>query len=109
MKHEQKNNSELHPLVGIDQVIHAPARLMMMTYLYVVESADFVFLMRMTDLTWGNLSTHLSKLESAEYVNIEKTFKGKKPQTVISLSEKGRNAFWEYKKKLQKVLDDLPD
>jgi DNA-binding MarR family transcriptional regulator len=98
-----------HPLAEIDQIIHAPARLMMLTYLYVVESADFIFLMRMTGLTWGNLSTHLSKLESAGYVKIEKTFKGKKPHTIISLSDQGRAAFREYKNNLQQVLNDLPD
>lgn len=100
---------ELHPLADIDQVIHAPARLMVLTYLYVVESADYVFLIRLTGLTWGNLSTHLSKLEEAGYVAINKEFRGKKPHTTISLTEQGRAAFREYKKSLQQVLDDLPD
>lgn len=99
----------LHPLANIDQVIHAPARLMVLTYLYVVESADYVFLMRLTGLTWGNLSTHLTKLEEAGYVTINKEFKGKKPHTTISLTKQGRAAFREYKQSLQQVLDDLPD
>ena len=59
---------ELHPLADINQIIHAPARLMVLTYLYVVESADYVFLMHLTGLTWGNLSTHLTKLEEAGYI-----------------------------------------
>lgn len=101
--------TELHPLASIDQVIHAPARLMVLTYLYVVESADYVFLMRLTGLTWGNLSTHLTKLEEAGYITINKAFKGKKPHTTLSLTIQGRNAFREYKKSLQQVLDDLPD
>ena len=63
---------ELHPLADIDQIIHAPARLMMLTYLYVVESADYVFLTRMTGLTWGNLSTHMSKLEESGYIEMLK-------------------------------------
>jgi len=96
-------------LVNIDQIIHAPARLTVLTYLYVVESVDFVFLKNMTGLTWGNLSTHLSKLEEADYVTIEKKFKGKKPHTMIRLTDKGRAAFREYKQNMQKVLDDLPD
>jgi DNA-binding MarR family transcriptional regulator len=100
---------ELHPLADIDQVIHAPARLMVLTYLYVVESADYVFLMRLTGLTWGNLSTHLSKLEEAGYIAINKEFKGKKPHTTIGLTKQGRTAFKEYKKNLQQVLNDLPD
>ena len=100
---------ELHPLASIDQIIHASARLMVLTYLYVVESADYVFLMRLTGLTWGNLSTHLTKLEEAGYIMINKEFKGKKPHTTISLTKQGRVAFREYKKCLQQVLDDLPD
>jgi DNA-binding MarR family transcriptional regulator len=102
------NHPDLQRLVDIDQVIHAPVRLMVMTYLYVVESADFVFLRNVTDLTWGNLSTHLSKLEEAGYVEIEKTYKGKKPHTVIRLTDQGRSAFSTYKEELKGVLDDLP-
>ncbi|MCK4900437.1 MAG: transcriptional regulator [Anaerolineales bacterium] len=100
---------ELHPLADLDRVIHAPARLMVLTYLYVVESADYIFLMRLTGLTWGNLSSHLSKLEEAGYVEIVKEFKGKKPHTMIRLTPQGRAAFREYKKSIQQVLDDLPD
>jgi DNA-binding MarR family transcriptional regulator len=100
---------EMHPLADIDQIIHAPARLMVLSYLYVVESADYVFLIRLTGLTWGNLSTHLSKLEEAGYVAIDKEFRGKKPHTTISLTDQGRAAFREYKKSMQQVLDDLPD
>ncbi len=101
--------AESHPLAHIDQIIHAPARLMVMTYLYVVESTDFVYLMRLTGLTWGNLSTHLSKLEEAEYVSVQKEFKGKKPHTMIRLTEQGRMAFREYKNEMQQVLGSLPD
>jgi DNA-binding MarR family transcriptional regulator len=106
---DQRTHPELHPLADIDQVIHAPARLMVLTYLYVVESADYLFLQRLTGLTWGNLSTHLTRLEEAGYVTISKRFKGKKPHTSVSLTEQGRAAFREYKKSMQQVLDDLPD
>lgn len=104
-----KADPELHPLAEIDQVIHAPARLMVLTYLYVVESADYVFLLRLTGMTWGNLSTHLGKLEEAGYITVTKEFKGRKPHTTIKLTRQGRNAFKEYKKSMQQVLDDLPD
>jgi DNA-binding MarR family transcriptional regulator len=100
---------ELHPLADINQVIHASARLMVLTYLYVVESADYVYLLRLTGLTWGNLSTHLTKLEEAGYITIQKEFIGKKPHTTISLTPPGRTAFREYKKSMQQVLDDLPE
>ncbi len=109
MTEQQIDQGKLHPLADIDQIIHAPARLMVLTYLYVVESADFVFLREMTGMTWGNLSTHLSKLEEAGYVRIEKGFKGKKPHTMIRLTDQGRHAFRDYKKNMQHVLDDLPD
>jgi DNA-binding MarR family transcriptional regulator len=104
-----RTHPELHALANIDQVIHAPARLMVLTYLYVVESADYLFLQRLTGLTWGNLSTHLARLGEAGYVTINKQFRGKKPHTTISLTGQGRAAFREYKKSMQQVLDDLPD
>ena len=109
MNNQQATPVELHPLADIDQIIHASARLMILTYLYVVESADYVFLMHLTGLTWGNLSTHLTKLETAGYVEIEKTFRGKKPHSVVHLTPEGRQAFREYKQSMQQVLDDLPD
>lgn len=107
MAASEKDN--LHPLTDIDRLIHAPARLMVMTYLYVVESADFIFLMNLTNLTWGNLSSHLSKLEEAGYVQIEKTFIKKKSHTIVQLSEEGRQAFKGYKARMQQVLNELPD
>ncbi len=100
---------DLHPLAGIDPIIHASARLMILTYLYVVEKADYVFLMRLTGMTWGNLATHLNKLEESGYIQIQKTYNGKKPQSILSMTEKGRTAFRAYKKSMQQVLDDLPD
>ena len=82
---------------------------MILMYLYTLDSADFVFLLRATELTWGNLSSHLTKLENAEYVEIEKKFVGRKPRTMIRLSKKGRNAVQEYRKNMQEVLNNLKD
>ena len=109
MTGDQADREMLHPLADIDQVVHAPARLMVLMYLYVVESADFTYLKRLTDLTWGNLSTHLSKLEQSGYVDIDKEFRDKKPHTMIRLTEQGRAAFKAYKESMQQVLDDIPD
>jgi len=100
---------EIKPLADIDPLIHAPARLMVLTYLYVVDSIDFVYLKRVTDLSWGNLSRHLSKLEEAGYVELEKSFQDKKPHTMIRLTEQGREAFRAYKDNLGQVLDSLPE
>lgn len=109
MANREAGAEEMHPLIELDRTVHAPARLMVMTYLYVVESAEFMALMHLTDLTWGNLSTHLSKLEEAGYVAIQKEFRGKKPHTVIQLTPDGRAAFRAYKEQMQQVLNDLPD
>ena len=106
---QSEQKPDLHPLADIDPIIHSSARLMVLTYLYVVESVDYVFLKNITGLTWGNLSTHLSKLEKAEYVEIEKECEDKKPRTTIRLTERGRDAFKTYKEQLLEVLDELPD
>ena len=101
-------NDETPTVPSIDKLIHEPARLAIMANLYVVENADFLFLMRRTDLTFGNLSSHLSKLEAADYVRIEKTFKGKKPNTMIHLTPSGRKAFKDYRKSMKRMFEDLP-
>jgi DNA-binding MarR family transcriptional regulator len=95
-------------ITKIDKLIHEPSRYTLMAYLYVVEVADFLFLIRQTGMTWGNLSAHLSKLEAAGYVIIEKGFLGKKPHTTVRLSDQGRNAFEEYRGNMKRVLDRLP-
>jgi len=95
-------------LKNIDRLIHEPTRLMIMTQLYVVESADFLFLQHQLQMTPGNLSSHLSKLEEAGYVEIVKEFIERKPHTALELTKKGRNAFREYQQNLKQVFSDLP-
>jgi DNA-binding MarR family transcriptional regulator len=106
MAEQQIGPAGIDALLNLDPIIHAPARLSVLTYLSVVESSDFVFLKNMTGLTWGNLSTHLSKLEEAGYVEIEKQFKDKKPQTMIRLTDEGRAAFQAYRQDIRRALDD---
>jgi len=96
---------DLRSLTELDRLIHEPARLLIVTVLATVESADFLFLQRETDLTKGNLSAHLSKLENTGYVNIEKTFKGKLPLTVCKLTESGRDAFEKYRQQMQNFIE----
>ena len=100
---------DLKSIGDVDRLIHEPARLMIMALLYVIESGDFTFLMSQTGLTWGNLSSHMSKLESAGYVEVEKEFINRKPRTMLHLTEEGRAAFRTYKNRMVQVLDDLPD
>jgi DNA-binding transcriptional ArsR family regulator len=97
-------NDDLRSLTDLDRLIHEPARLLIVTILSTVESADFLFLQRETDLTKGNLSAHLSKLEEAGYVNIEKTFKGKLPLTVCKLTQTGQQAFDGYRQQMQDFI-----
>jgi len=98
------SENDHHTIAEIDRLIHEPARLMIMAYLYVVESADFLFLMHQTGLTHGNLSSHMSKLESAEYIEVVKEFVDKKPHTMLRLTYTGRGAFQEYRERMMEVL-----
>jgi DNA-binding HxlR family transcriptional regulator len=107
MPSKKKEKDEQSQIMEIDKLIHEPARLMIVAHLYVVESADFLFLMRQTGLTFGNLSSHLSKLEKADYVKIKKEFVGKKPHTMLELTKKGRDAFLTYRKNMKQVFEDL--
>ena len=90
--------------VVLDRLIHEPARLVLMANLAIVDQADFVFLSRRTGLTAGNISSHMSKLEDAEYVTVEKSFVGKKPRTVYSLTAAGRKAFEQYRDEVGTLL-----
>lgn len=93
----------IRELSSLDRVIHEPARLMIMTILYAVEEADFVYLQRECGLTQGNLSSHLTRLEERSYLTISKTFKGKYPLTLCRLTKKGRQAFEAYSAALRCV------
>ena len=96
--------TDLPSVKDIDKLIHEPARLMIMSYLYVVESADFLFLMRQTGLTFGNLSSHMTRLENAGYLNVEKEFVGKKPNTKLRLTPLGRQAFDGYRRSMSQIF-----
>lgn len=80
-----------------------------MAQLYVVQSADFLFLQRQTQMTPGNLSAHLSRLEDAGYVEITKEFIERKPHTALALTNKGRDAFKQYCRDLRQIADKLPE
>ena len=91
-------------LPSLNQSIHAPVRLSIITVLISVMEADFNYLKEVTGTTDGNLSTHLSKLESAGYIKVVKTYAGKKPKTICSITEKGRKAYGEYIEALERYL-----
>lgn len=92
----------------LDRLIHEPGRLAIMTILSSVKAADFVFLQRTTGLTKGNLSSHLTKLEDAGLVRIEKRFVLKKPNTNVELTPEGRKRLakhWEQLERLKSLSE----
>lgn len=99
-KHEPTTSA-----ADLDRLVHEPARLLILAQLSVVESADAVFLQRQTGLTWGNLSSHVGKLEDARYIRVDKKFVGKKPHTMLRITEAGREAFETYRRKIRQVLE----
>lgn len=91
-------------MTELDRVIHEPARLQIVALLAGVAEADFLWLLRESQLTKGNLSSHLARLEEAGYVAVEKTFRGKIPLTLLRLTDAGRAAFEGYKRAMKAVL-----
>jgi DNA-binding transcriptional ArsR family regulator len=93
-------------LANLDRRVHDPARLAILTALSACERADFLFLLRITGLTKGNLSSHLSKLEEAGLVEIEKRFVAKKTQTLVRLSDAGRRAVESYWREMEEIREN---
>jgi DNA-binding transcriptional ArsR family regulator len=106
---EQAERLELSELIEVDRVIHEPARAAIMAVLYGVQSADFKFLLETTRLTKGNLSVHARKLQGADYLAIEKSFRNNYPHTEYRLTNKGRAAFRAYVSKLKLLSKTLRD
>jgi DNA-binding MarR family transcriptional regulator len=97
-------NEQLRSIAELNRIIHEPGRLMIAAILSAVEECDFRYLEHETGMNKGNLSSHLSKLEEAGYVQITKTFRGKIPQTLLRLTDAGRRAFEEYRRALKGAL-----
>ena len=97
-------NQHIQKIAELDRVIHEPGRLMIVALLYAVERSDFLYLQHETGMNKGTLSSHLSRLEEAHYVEVVKTYRGKIPQTLLSLTAEGREAFVMYRRKLKAAL-----
>ena len=95
------DNRPYEELANLDRLIHDPARLSILTVLQKAAFAEFLFLQRVTGLTPGNLSGHLSKLEEGGMVKVDKQFLGKKPHTLVQLTDKGREAIDKHWKQLE--------
>jgi DNA-binding MarR family transcriptional regulator len=95
-----------HPTRRLDPTIHQPTRLGILTAAAEAKRIDFVSLRDLLDVTDGNLSRHLSTLESAGYVEIEKTFEGRKPRTWIAATAAGRKALAAEIAALREIVGD---
>ena len=104
-----ENQFELTDLIEVDRILHEPARAAIMAVLMGVESADFKFLLEMTQLTKGNLSVHAKKLQEADYIRIEKSFQNNYPHTEYRVTKKGKAAFQEYIKRLKWLTEAVED
>jgi DNA-binding HxlR family transcriptional regulator len=93
---------------SVDRVLHEPARLLLTALLYPVEDADFLFLLRESGLTKGNLASHLARLEEAGYVVVRKGYQRRIPHTDYRLSAAGRAAFRSYREQMRRTLGRLP-
>lgn len=90
---------------GLDDVIHGRVRLGIVAYLASAEVADFTELKDLLEVTQGNLSVHLRKLEDAGYVAIDKSFVGRKPLTRVRLTQAGRAAFASYLQAMGQLVE----
>jgi DNA-binding MarR family transcriptional regulator len=97
-----------HPRLELDEAIHQPVRLSLLSLLAHAAKVDFAFLRDHLQLKDSNLSQHLSALETLGYVTIEKVFEGKRPRTWVSLSEQGRAAWDEYLRVLRQIVEEPP-
>lgn len=90
--------------LSLDPLLHSELRLAVVSLLLTAEEADFVYIKEQTNATAGNLSVQLDKLSSAGYVEINKTFKGKKPRTTCRITPLGLKAFEDYVEALKSYI-----
>lgn len=88
----------------LDPILHSQTRLAIVSILIGLEAAEFIYLKEKTQSSAGNLSLQLNKLQQAEYISIEKGFKGKYPVTTCKISQKGRQAFEHYVEALKEYI-----
>lgn len=97
-------NQQIRQIAALDRVIHEPGRLMITALLFAVDRADFLYLQHETGMNKGTLSSHISRLEEADYLEVTKTYRGKVPQTLLRLTAAGRKAFEQYRRKMKEAL-----
>ena len=92
---------------NVDETIHGRLRLGVMAYLSSASPVPFTELAQVLEATNGNLSVHLRKLEEAGYVAIDKGFEGRRPLTLVRLTDAGRDAWVKYLDALKPLFPDL--
>lgn len=99
-------SEETREIMGLDRMVHEPSRLAILTILRRTAGADYLFIMRLTGLSKGNLSNHLTKLEEAGLVSIGKHFEGKKPVTTVRPTEKGKETIEAYWTEMERIATE---
>ena len=97
-------NQRISAIADLDRVIHEPGRLMIVALLFAASRTDFLYLQHETGMNKGTLSSHISRLEEAQYIEVVKTYRGKVPQTLLRLTAAGRKAFEHYRRSLRQAL-----
>jgi DNA-binding MarR family transcriptional regulator len=92
------------PFKELDPLLHSQLRLAVMSLLLSLESAEFTFLKEKTNSTAGNLSVQIDKLSEAGYIDVNKSFRGKKPLTTCRITKKGMKAFEQYVETLKQYI-----
>jgi DNA-binding MarR family transcriptional regulator len=100
-------SSAINAFGKLDPLIHEPSRLQILSCLFLNESREYPALQRVTGLSWGNLSAHLTKLEKAGLVQIDKYFRGKRPASTVILTDRGRSAFQGWRRYMSQGLRHL--
>ena len=95
-------------VLAVDRLVHEPARLAVLTVLSGAELVEFSFLETVCRLSKGNLSSHLSKLEGAGLVSIDKSFRGKRPLTRVAITDSGRDALERYRQQIAALINSVP-
>jgi len=107
MEDQNESDEKLQTLIEVDDVVHSPVRLAVLTFLISKDYATFPFIRNALGLTGGNLSAHLTKLAKAELIDMKKMFVDLKPTTIVSITDKGRDSLTDYASNLSSILTQI--
>lgn len=101
--------ASLDSILQLDRLVHEPARLLILSILAGAKSVEFGFIESMSGLSKGNLSSHMSRLEDASLIAVDKSFRGKRPLTTLRITTAGRSALQRYRSRLAEVMASIPE